>query len=198
MSAGAQRIGSSPRLVVLASGNGTTLQAVLDDPELRPHVVAVGADRFGAQALERAGDAGVEVFVVPFRDYADRSVWNRDFEKTLAAHDPELVVLAGFMRILDPAIVTRFKIVNTHPSLLPAFPGAHAVRDALAGSAATTGVTVHWVDEGVDTGPVIAQVTVPIEPDDDEDALRARIQAAEKPLYLTALRQLCREMGDTQ
>lgn len=198
MSACAKRNGSRPRLVVLASGNGTTLQAVLDDPELRAHVVAVGADRFGTRALERAGQAGVEVFVVPFRDYADRSAWNRDFEKTLATHDPDLVVLAGFMRILDPAIVTRFKIVNTHPALLPAFPGAHAIRDALAGGAATTGVTVHWVDEGVDTGPVIAQVVVPIEADDDEDALRARIQTAEKPLYLSALRQLCREMGDFQ
>jgi phosphoribosylglycinamide formyltransferase 1 len=184
------------RLVVLASGSGTTLQAVLDDPVLGPLVVAVGTDRADAGALDRAERAGVDTFVVPLRDYPDREAWNRDLEKTVAAHDPDLVVLAGFMRVLDPATVTRFKIVNTHPALLPAFPGAHAVRDALAAGVARTGVTVHWVDEGVDTGPVIAQVAVPVRPGDDEDALRSRVQAAEKPLYVSALRQLCAEIGD--
>ena len=103
------------------------------------------------------------------------------------------MVLAGFMRILAPSVVGRFRIVNTHPALLPAFPGGHAVRDALAAGVATTGVTVHWVDEGVDTGPIIAQVAVPVQPDDDEQSLRDRIQAVEKPLYLTAIRELVTE-----
>jgi formyltetrahydrofolate-dependent phosphoribosylglycinamide formyltransferase len=182
------------RLVVLASGSGTTLQAILDDAQLRPHVVAVGTDR-PARALDRAHVAGVETFTVPFAEYADRTAWNRDFEKAVGSHDPDLVVLAGFMRILDAAVVTRFRVVNTHPALLPAFPGAHAIRDALTAGVATTGVTVHWVDEGVDTGPVIAQVSVAVEPGDDEDALRERVQAAEKPLYLETIRTLCQEFA---
>jgi phosphoribosylglycinamide formyltransferase 1 len=182
------------RLVVLASGSGTTLQAILDDAELRPHVVAIGADR-RAPALDRAQAAGVESFLIPFAEYADRSAWNRDFEKAIGTHEPDLVVLAGFMRILDAAIVTRFKVLNTHPALLPAFPGAHAIRDALEAGATRTGVTVHWVDEGIDTGPVIAQVPVAVEPGDDEAALRERVQAAEKPLYLETIRTLCRELA---
>lgn len=180
-------------LVVLASGSGTTLQAIIDDPVLRPHVVAAGAERPGTGALQRAADAGVETFVVPFAEYADRGEWNRAFERELAARQPDVVVLAGFMRIFDEQNVRRFRMINTHPALLPAFPGAHAVRDALAAGATVTGVTVHWVDEGVDTGPVIAQVEVPVEPEDDEASLRERVQAAEKPLYVTTLRRLCQE-----
>jgi formyltetrahydrofolate-dependent phosphoribosylglycinamide formyltransferase len=178
------------RLVVLASGSGTTLQAMLDDPQLRTLIVAAGSDRPECPALGRAAAAGVETFVVRFADYADRVEWNRDFEKVLAAHEPDLVVLAGFMRLLGADIVRRFRIVNTHPALLPAFPGAHAIRDALAAGVDTTGVTVHWVDEGVDTGPLIAQVQVPVQAGDDEDTLRARVQAAEKPLYIKTIREL--------
>jgi len=178
---------------VLASGSGTTLQAILDDPELRRHVVAVGSDRPGTGALQRATEAGIETFVVPFREFTDRADWDRAFERELAARAPDIVVLAGFMRIFDEQNVRRFRMVNTHPALLPAFPGAHAIRDALAAGATTTGVTVHWVDEGVDTGPVIAQVEVPVEPGDDEANLRERVQAAEKPLYVTTLRRLCQE-----
>lgn len=183
------------RLVVLASGSGTTLQAILDDPELRPLVVAAASDRPGCPALDRATAAGVETFVVPFAEYADRAEWNRAFEKVLAEHAPDLVVLAGFMRILDAQAVRRFKIVNTHPALLPAFPGAHAIRDALAAGVPTTGVTVHWVDDGVDTGEVIAQVQVAVEAGDDEDRLRERVQRAEKPLYVETLKLLCKELG---
>jgi formyltetrahydrofolate-dependent phosphoribosylglycinamide formyltransferase len=182
------------RLVVLASGSGTTLQAILDDPQLRPLVASVGSDRRSAVALQRAQAAGVESFVVPFVDYADRGEWNRAFEKALADRTPDLVVLAGFMRILDAEIVNRFRMVNTHPALLPDFPGAHAIRDALAAGVATTGVTVHWVDAGVDTGPVIAQRAVAVEPGDDEDSLRERVQAVEKPLYVQAIRSLCQEI----
>jgi formyltetrahydrofolate-dependent phosphoribosylglycinamide formyltransferase len=181
------------RLVVLASGDGSTLQAILDDAALRPLIVALGSDRPGAHALERARAVGVESFTVPFADYAERRDWNRAFEKELDDRAPDLVVLAGFMRIFDAEIVTRFRMVNTHPALLPAFPGAHALRDALAAGATTTGVTVHWVDEGVDTGPIIAQQRVPIEAGDDEDALRARVQAAEKPFYVRAIRDLISE-----
>ena len=183
-----------PRLVVLASGSGTTLQAILDDPELGAQVVAAGTDVPGCPAMQRAEAAGVASFAVALRDYPDRAAWNDELAAAIAKHDPDLVVLAGFMRVLAPAVVTRFRIVNTHPALLPAVPGAHAVRDALAAGVTTTGVTVHWVDEGVDTGPVIAQEAVPVQPDDDEDTLRARIQAAEKPLFVRTLKRLCQEL----
>jgi formyltetrahydrofolate-dependent phosphoribosylglycinamide formyltransferase len=178
------------RLVLLASGGGTTLQAILDDPQLRGQVVAAGTDVPDCAAMQRAAAAGVPTFTVALREHRDRDAWNEALSDCIAEHEPDLVVLAGFMRILGPKAVGRFRIVNTHPALLPAFPGAHAVRDALAAGATTSGVTVHWVDEGVDTGPVIAQVVVPVQPDDDEDTLRARIQAAEKPLYVQAIREL--------
>jgi phosphoribosylglycinamide formyltransferase 1 len=181
------------RIVVLASGNGTTLQAVLDDPALRPHVVAAGTDVPTCAAMTRARDAGVATFAVALADHPDRDSWNDALEDAIGHYDPDLVVLAGFMRILGPKVVARFRIVNTHPALLPAFPGAHAIRDALAAGEATTGVTVHWVDEGVDTGPVIAQVPVDIVPGEDETSLRERIQAAEKPLYVNAIRELISE-----
>jgi phosphoribosylglycinamide formyltransferase 1 len=183
------------RLVVLASGSGTTLQAILADPELGPHVVAAGTDVPGCVAMQRADAAGVPTFAVALRDYPDRATWNDELADALAKHEPDLVVLAGFMRVLAPSVVGRFRIVNTHPALLPAFPGAHAIRDALAAGVRTTGVTVHWVDEGVDTGPVIAQVEVRVEPGDDEESLRARVQAAEKPLYVSTLRRLCQEIS---
>jgi formyltetrahydrofolate-dependent phosphoribosylglycinamide formyltransferase len=182
------------RLVVLASGSGTTLQAILDDPELGAQVVAAGTDVPGCPAMQRAEAAGVPTFAVALRDHPDRAAWNDELADTIAKYEPGLVVLAGFMRVLAPSVVGRFRIVNTHPALLPAFPGAHAVRDALAAGVDTTGVTVHWVDEGVDTGPVIAQVRVPVEPGDDEDTLRERVQAAERPLYIATLKRLCQEM----
>jgi formyltetrahydrofolate-dependent phosphoribosylglycinamide formyltransferase len=178
------------RIVVLASGGGTTLQAILDDPHLCGRVVAAGTDVPDCTAMRRASAAGVPTFAVALREHRDRDAWNEALSDRIAEYEPDLVVLAGFMRILGPKVVGRFRIVNTHPALLPAFPGAHAIRDALAAGATTSGVTVHWVDEGVDTGPVIAQVAVPVEPGDDEDTLRARIQAAEKPLYVQAIREL--------
>ena len=186
-----------PRLVALASGSGSTLQAILDDPELGPLVVAAGTDVATCQAMQRARDADVETFARSLADYPDRAAWNADLAETIASYEPDLVVLAGFMRVLAPEVVGRFRIVNTHPALLPSFPGAHAVRDALAAGVDTTGVTVHWVDEGVDTGPIIAQQEVPILAGDDEDSLRIRIQAAEKPLYVQTIRQLCTELMET-
>jgi phosphoribosylglycinamide formyltransferase 1 len=182
------------RLVVLASGSGSTLQALLD-AELP--VVAAGTDAPGCLAMDRAHEAGVATFAVPFADYvdrvdrADRAGWNDALAAQIETFEPDLVVLAGFMKLLAPSVVRRFKIVNTHPAMLPAFPGAHPLRDALRAGATSTGVTVHWVDEGVDTGAVIIQQAVPIELGDDEDSLRERVQAVEKPLYVQAIRQLC-------
>ena len=183
------------RIVVLASGSGTTLQAILDDPVLRPLVVAAGTDVPDCLAMTRAGSAGVATFAEPLAAHRDRDTWNDALAEAIAVHEPDLVVLAGFMRILGPKVVHRFRIVNTHPALLPAFPGAHAIRDALAAGATETGVSVHWVDEGVDTGQVITQVSVPVRPGDDEDTLRTRIQAAEKPLYVKAIRELATEIA---
>jgi len=183
-----------PRLVALASGSGSTLQAILDDPELGPLVVAAGTDVPTCPAMERAAIAGVDTFARALADFPDRAAWNAGLAESIAGYEPDLVVLAGFMRVLAPEVVARFRIVNTHPSLLPSFPGAHAVRDALAAGVSHTGVTVHWVDEGVDTGPIIAQQEVPVLAGDDEESLRARIQAAEKPLYVHAIRQLCTDL----
>jgi phosphoribosylglycinamide formyltransferase 1 len=186
------------RIVALASGRGSTLRAILDasaDPGFGGRVVAAGTDVKGCPAMTYAEQRGVPTFAVVLPDYAGRAAWNDALAEAIAAHQPDLVVLAGFMRILAPSVVRQFRIVNTHPALLPAFPGAHAVRDTLAAGAARTGVTVHWVDEGVDTGPVIAQLEVPIEPGDDEASLTARIQVAEKPFYVNAIRQLCQEIA---
>jgi phosphoribosylglycinamide formyltransferase 1 len=186
------------RIVVLASGRGSTLRAILDasaDPGFGGHVVAAGTDVKGCAAMAHAEEQGVPTFAVELRDFVDRESWNGALADAIAAHRPDLVVLAGFMRILAPSVVRRFRIVNTHPALLPSFPGAHAVRDTLAAGVERAGVTVHWVDEGVDTGPVIAQLEVPVEAGDDEAALTARIQAAEKPFYVNAIRQLCQEIA---
>jgi formyltetrahydrofolate-dependent phosphoribosylglycinamide formyltransferase len=172
------------------------LQALIDaaaDDDFGALVVAAGTDVPGALAMSRARAAGLETFSVALRDYPTRDAWNDALADRIAGYAPDLVVLAGFMRILGPQVVRRFRIVNTHPALLPAFPGAHALRDALAAGVTTTGVTVHWVDEGVDTGPVLAQAEVPVLPGDDEDSLRARVQAAEKPLFVRTIRSLCQE-----
>lgn len=187
------------RIVVLASGSGSTLQAIIDASArggFAADIVATGSDVVAAQALTRAADAGIETFTVALADFPDRAAWNAALADAIAARRPDLVVLAGFMRVLGPDVVRRFRIVNTHPALLPAFPGAHAIRDALAAGATRTGVTVHWVDEGIDTGPIITQVAVPIEPGDDEDSLRQRVQAAEKALYVQAIQSLCADIGE--
>jgi formyltetrahydrofolate-dependent phosphoribosylglycinamide formyltransferase len=185
------------RLVVLASGEGRTLQALLDaaaDPAYGAEVVAVGTDRDGARALDRALAAGVEAFTVRLADHPDRASWDRALADELLRHEPDLVVCAGFMRILGAAVLEHFasRVVNTHPALLPSFPGAHAVPDALAYGVKITGVTVHLVDEGVDTGPVVAQAAVPVEPGDTVESLHARIQHVEQPLYVDAVGRLAR------
>ena len=180
---------------MLASGEGRTLQALLDaaaDASYGAEVVAVGTDRDGVRALDRALEAGVEAFTVRPADHADRLAWDLALATEIARHGPDLVVCAGFMRILGRPVLEAFPVVNTHPALLPAFPGAHAVRDALAYGVKVTGVTVHLVDEGVDTGPVVAQAAVAVEPGDTEQDLHARIQAVEQPLYVDAVGRLAR------
>lgn len=180
------------RVVVLASGSGTLLQAVIDATAtggLPIDLVAVGSDTAQAQALDRARAAGIDTFVMPPADFADRAAWNDALAATLQGLAPDWVVSAGFMRILGPQVVDAFagRIVNTHPALLPAFPGAHGVRDALAQGVKVTGCTVHLVDHGVDTGPILAQEAVAVLPDDDEATLHERIKAVERRLLVTTL-----------
>ena len=174
------------RVVVLVSGHGSNLQALLDAAAERGSgmtVVLVGADRPGAFGLERARRAGVDTAVVRPADHPDRASFDLALRDLVAAARPDVVCLAGFMRILGPAFVGAFpdRILNTHPSLLPAFRGAHAVRDALAYGVKVTGCTVHLVDEQVDHGPVLFQAAVPVEPGDDEDRLHGADQAGGAP-----------------
>ncbi|RSM54135.1 phosphoribosylglycinamide formyltransferase [Amycolatopsis sp. WAC 01376] len=185
------------KLVVLASGSGTLLQAVLDaveKPNFPAKVVAVGADRAGIAALTRAEHAGVPSFTVRMADHPDRAAWDKAITEAVAAYRPDLVVSAGFMKILGAEFLARFpgRVINTHPALLPSFPGAHAVADALAMAVKVTGSTVHFVDAGVDTGPIIAQEPVIVEPDDDEDVLHERIKAVERRLLVETIEKLGR------
>lgn len=185
------------RLVTLASGSGSLTQAVIDAftgsaPAADVTLAAVGSDRPDAPVLDRARGAGLDTFVVAPQDYASRDEWNQSLAETVAGYEPDWVVSAGFMRILGPDFISRFpqRIINTHPALLPSFPGAHGVRDALAYGVKVTGSTVHLVDEGVDTGPIIAQQPVLIEPDDTEDTLHERIRQVERRLLVKLLTHL--------
>jgi formyltetrahydrofolate-dependent phosphoribosylglycinamide formyltransferase len=183
------------RVVVLVSGSGTLLQAVLDAAELPVRVVAVGADRAGIVGLERAERAGVPTFVARLKDHPDRVAWDRALTKAVAAYEPDLVVSAGFMKILGPEFLAAFggRVINTHPALLPAFPGAHAVADALAYGVRVTGCTVHLVDAGVDTGPIVAQEAVSVVPGEDVDALHERIKVVERRLLVDVIALLTRQ-----
>lgn len=175
------------RLVILASGSGTLAQAIFD-AGLDADIVAVISDKPDAAVIDRAQRAHIETFTIPM--IADRAQWDRELEKLIAALKPDLVVSAGFMRVLAPAIVNRFKIINSHPALLPAFPGAHAVRDALAAGAKETGTTIHWVDEGVDTGQIIAQERCEIRDGDTEESLHERIKILERGLIVATISNL--------
>lgn len=172
---------------MLVSGEGTNLQALLDDPDLGRSIAVVVSDRPGVRALERAGSSRVKTEVLPAAPSRDRALL-----RILDEADVDVVVLAGYMRLLGPDIVAAFpgRILNVHPSLLPAFPGANAVRDALAAGANLTGVTVHVVDEGLDSGPIVAQEEVEIDPSDDELSLLARIHEVEHRLLPAAVREL--------
>jgi phosphoribosylglycinamide formyltransferase-1 len=176
--------------VVLASGTGSLLQsliaAAVDDYPAR--IVAVGVDR-DCDAAGHAEAAGIPAFRVGLRDHADRAAWDRALTKATDAHQPDLIVSAGFMKILGPEFLDRFggRIINTHPALLPSFPGAHAVPDALAYGVKITGSTVHLVDAGVDTGPILAQEPVPVLESDDESSLHERIKTVERRLLAEVL-----------
>ncbi|MDT5113065.1 MAG: phosphoribosylglycinamide formyltransferase 1 [Mycobacterium sp.] len=178
------------RLVVLASGTGSLLESLLaaavDDYPAR--VVAVGTDR-DCRALEVAASASIPGYTVRLGDYPDRAAWDAAVTEATAQHQPDLVVSAGFMKILGAQFLSRFlgRVVNTHPALLPAFPGAHAVPDALAYGVRVTGCTVHLVDAGVDTGPILAQEAIPVLDDDDESSLHERIKVVERRLLVDVL-----------
>ncbi|WP_262485227.1 phosphoribosylglycinamide formyltransferase [Corynebacterium poyangense] len=175
-------------VVVLVSGSGTLLQAILDHQDESYRVKKVVADT-PCQALDRASQAGITTEVVALGK--DRAEWNIRLAEAVAQAQPDIVVSAGFMRILGSEFLERYsgRIINTHPALLPSFPGAHGVRDALAYGVKVTGSTVHFVDEGVDTGPIIAQEAVSIQPDDTEDSLHERIKKVERRLIVSLLRR---------
>jgi len=182
---------------VLVSGAGTNLQALLDacaDPSYGASVVAVGADREGIQGLARAECAGIPTFVKRVEHFTSRAYWDRAMADTVAAFDPDLVVSAGFMKLAGEHFLARFpgRYINTHPALLPAFPGIHGAADALAYGVKVTGATLFVVDSGVDTGPIIDQVVVPVEDDDDVEALHERIKIAERQMLVEVVGRIAR------
>jgi phosphoribosylglycinamide formyltransferase 1 len=186
-------VADTKRIVVLVSGHGSNLQALIEaaaDPAYGARVVLVVSDRPEALALERARTAGIDTAVVRLADHPDRHAFDLAIRDTVAEARPDVVCLAGFMKILGPEFVRAFpnRVINTHPSLLPAFPGAHPVRDTLAYGVRVTGCTVHIVDEQVDHGPVLLQVPVPVEDGDDEERLHERIKVQERRLLPAAAR----------
>jgi phosphoribosylglycinamide formyltransferase-1 len=186
------------RLVVLVSGAGTNLQALLDacaDPAYGAAVVAVGADRAGIEALARAERAGVATFVQRVEDHESRTAWDAALSDEVAGHRPDLVVFAGFLKLVGGGFLGRFagRCLNTHPALSPAFPGMHAPRDALAYGAKVSGATLFLVDDGVDTGPIVAQASVPVEDGDDEKSLHERIKSVERTMLVQTVGRMVRD-----
>ena len=186
------------RLVVLVSGAGTNLQALLDacaDPGYGASVVAVGADRDSIAALDRAKAADIPTFTVKVGDFPTRGDWDQALARACERYRPDLIVCAGFMKLVGQAFLARFggRCLNTHPALLPSFPGMHGVRDALGYGVKVTGCTVFLVDEGVDAGPVLAQAAVPVHDDDDEASLHERIKVAERALLVGTVGRMARE-----
>ena len=186
------------RLVVLVSGTGTNLQALIDacaDEAYGADVVAVGADRDGIAALARAARAGIPTFVHRVKDYSSRADWDMVLAESCAAYQADLVILAGFMKLVGPRFLGRFggRCLNTHPALLPSFPGMHGVRDALDYGVKVTGCTVLIVDPGIDAGPVVAQRPVPVQDDDDEASLHERIKVTERALLVETVGRMVRE-----
>jgi phosphoribosylglycinamide formyltransferase 1 len=186
------------RLVVLVSGAGTNLQALLDacaDPGYGATVVAVGADREAIAALDRAKAADISTFTVKVRDFPSRDDWDEALARACEQHRPDLIVCAGFMKLVGRAFLARFggRCLNTHPALLPSFPGMHGVRDALSYGVKVTGCTLFLVDEGVDAGPVLAQAAVPVRDDDDEASLHERIKVAERALLVGTVGRMARD-----
>ncbi|TQJ11419.1 phosphoribosylglycinamide formyltransferase [Kribbella jejuensis] len=188
----------SARLVVLVSGSGSNLQALLDacaDPEYGAQVVAVGADREGIAGLDRAAAAGVPTFVHKVKSYAERADWDRALTESVAAYKPDLVISAGFLKLVGDDFLAEFgdRYINTHNALLPAFPGIHGPRDALEYGVKVAGATLFFVDGGVDTGPIIAQVVVPVEDDDTEETLTERIKEVERRQLVEWVGRLVRD-----
>jgi phosphoribosylglycinamide formyltransferase-1 len=186
------------RIVVLISGSGSNLQSLLDaavDPAYGAQVVAVGADRDGIAGLDRAEAAGVPTFVERVRDHDTREDWDRALTAHVAKHQPDLVISAGFLKLVGPHFLAAFgdRYLNTHNTLLPAFPGIHGPRDALAYGVKLTGATLFFVDAGMDTGPIVAQVAVPVLDDDDVDTLTERIKEAERRQLVEQVGRLVRE-----
>jgi phosphoribosylglycinamide formyltransferase-1 len=186
------------RLVVLVSGSGTNLQAVLDaatDPSYGASVVAVGADRDEIEGLARADRAGIPTFVRKIGQFASRESWDRSLAETVANFEPDLVVSAGFMKLAGESFLAAFggRYVNTHPALLPSFPGMHAALDALAYGVKVTGATLFVVDDGVDTGPIVAQTAVAVADDDDVERLHERIKVAERRMLVDSVGRIARE-----
>ena len=177
------------KIAVLASGSGSNLQVLIDqlhrDENSGIEIAVVIGDRKTAYALTRARNAGVPTYFVDARDFPNREAFDAEISRLIEVHDTEVIVLAGYMKLFQPPFVRKYRnrIINIHPSLLPAFPGAHAVPDTLKYGVKITGVTVHFVDEGIDTGPIIAQVPVRVLDGDDEESLHARIQVEEHRLY---------------
>lgn len=186
------------RVVVLISGEGTNLQALIDactDPAYGAAVVAVGADRDGIGGLERAKQADIPVFTLKTGDFCSREQWDEALAARCAEYEPDLIVCAGFMKLVGTAFLARFagRCLNTHPALLPSFPGMHGVRDALDYGVKVTGCTVFIVDRGVDDGPVLAQATVPVHDEDDEKTLHERIKVAERALLVATVGKMARD-----
>jgi phosphoribosylglycinamide formyltransferase-1 len=193
--------GSAPgpaRLVVLVSGAGTNLQALIDactDPAYGARVVAVGADRDGIEGLARAERAGIPTFVRKVGQFTSREHWDLTLTDTVAAFEPDVVVLAGFMKLVGTSFLERFadRVVNTHPALCPAFPGTSGPADALVYGVKVTGATLFVVDDGVDTGPIVAQTVVQVEDDDDVESLHERIKVAERQMLVDNVGRMARE-----
>jgi len=188
------------RVVVLISGGGSNLRALLEacrDAEYPAHVVAVGADR-DADGLAHAEAFGIPAFTVPYSSFASRQAWGDELLAAIAQWQPDLVVLSGLMRLLPPRVVDALapRLINTHPAYLPEFPGAHAVRDALAAGAAHTGASVIVVDSGIDTGPVLAQERVPVLPNDTQHSLHERIKPVERRLLIDVVRGIAEKSID--
>lgn len=184
-------------IVVLISGTGSNLRAVLsaiDEGRCDARVRAVISDRDSAKGLELARARNIETAVVKMKDFASRALWDEALTRAIADHDPALIVLAGFMRLLGADTIARFpqRIINIHPALLPLFPGAHGAADAIAAKVRISGCTVHVVDSGVDSGPIIAQAAVPVLPDDDAERLQQRIQRAEHRLLPAVIDAIAR------
>lgn len=183
---------------MLVSGSGSNLQALLDacaDPAYGARVVGVGADRDGIAGLDRAATAGVPTFVHKVKDYAERVEWDRALTTSVSEHKPDLVVSAGFLKLVGDDFLAAFgdRYINTHNALLPAFPGIHGPRDALEYGVKVAGATLFFVDGGVDTGPIIAQVVVPVEDDDTEETLTERIKEVERRQLVEWVGRLVRE-----